>query len=87
MPEWLLSYQSISPCPAIAVIATTLTRTHLFKGLRRWRLFRCPYCVMHWVAIPFADSVTGWLALVAGATLISIALEYYLQMVAYGINS
>ncbi len=38
---------------AVAVIAMTLTQSSLFEDVReilKFKLFRCPYCVAHWIS-------------------------------------
>ena len=41
---------------AVAIIVTTITRGAIFKSLREsfpYKLFKCPYCLAHWVSVPF----------------------------------
>jgi len=38
---------------AVASIAITVTKSSLFSKFRKlvtWKLFRCPFCLSHWVA-------------------------------------
>ncbi len=65
---------------ATAAAAATLTRTHLFEGLRErmngW--LDCSYCTSHWIAaavvLPAADGLypflLGWLATVGGSAIL-----------------
>ena len=53
----------------VAVIAIDIAKTKPFAWLRRWagdsifgKLLRCPYCLAHWLALPFVDWKSGPLA-------------------------
>lgn len=71
---------------AVAAISMTITKTHIFKGgrdkiakLGQWpeTLFRCPWCLSHWIAgviVPLRLELTGfmdWLVLTMATVAIS----------------
>ncbi len=75
---------------AISVITTTLSKGAIFSGLRSKlpskfliNLFNCPYCLAHWVSIPFAFNFSNFVisifALVALSSLPSFFLIIYLR--------
>jgi hypothetical protein len=84
-------------CLAIAAIATTITKSVLFKPLREflgWRVLKCPYCLIHWLAISVVlftppvnnvfdinvfDIIINVFATVAVASLFSWPLVEYLR--------
>jgi hypothetical protein len=85
-------FDFIMICMAVAAISTTVTRSSmpLFRPLRRWALFRCPYCLAHWVAIPLCipnnlqGFVIQWFAIVAGSCGPGWVIEQYLKEIEYG---
>ncbi len=79
---------------AIAVIVTTITKGAIFEPVRDRlpgqflkKLFNCPYCLAHWVAVPFAITLTGYtwyavpiiLALIAISSLSTFFLIKYIR--------
>ena len=38
---------------AIAAISTTIAKSSLFSKLHAYKLFRCPYCLNHWLAFAY----------------------------------
>jgi hypothetical protein len=38
---------------AIAAISTTICKSSLLKPLQAYKLFRCPYCLNHWLAFAY----------------------------------
>jgi hypothetical protein len=38
---------------AIAAISTTICKSSLFRHLQKYKLFRCPYCLNHWLAFAY----------------------------------
>ncbi len=76
---------------AVAVIVTTITRGSIFKEARErikypWlkKLLNCPYCLAHWVAIPFGlilegPGIINILALIATSSLPTFLLIKYLR--------
>jgi hypothetical protein len=72
---------------AVAAIATTITRskTPLFYPLRKYYLFRCPYCLGHWVAFAVCwkeiyelDFITPF-AVITIAAIAGIGIERYFK--------
>lgn len=48
----------IEEAAAIAAISMTICRGSLFWRLQKYRLFKCPYCLSHWLAFIAAASST-----------------------------
>ena len=42
---------------AIASISTTICKSSLFSGLQKYKLFRCPYCLNHWLAFAYVGYI------------------------------
>jgi uncharacterized membrane protein YphA (DoxX/SURF4 family) len=68
-------YTIIALSVATAVVSVTITRSKIFRGLRlfledknEWlhKLFTCPYCMSHWVAVFFVVMVRPTLSLLWG---------------------
>jgi hypothetical protein len=38
---------------AIAAISTTISKSSAFRFLQQYKLFRCPYCLNHWLALGY----------------------------------
>ncbi len=78
---------------AVAVIVTTITRGAILKSFRDYfpgffnKLFNCPYCLAHWVSIPFGlgiainafDFIIITLSLIAISSLPTFLLIKYLR--------
>ncbi len=75
---------------AVAVIVTTITKGAIFEPARNqlpsfWKkLFNCPYCLAHWVSIPFGLYIQPFnpiniFALIAISSLSTFFLIKYLR--------
>ena len=74
---------------ATAAVTMTVTRSSLFGPLRDylgWKIFRCPYCLVHWVAFAFALNLDGnyiinVFALVALSIIPMFLIDIYLEYI------
>jgi hypothetical protein len=76
---------------AIAAISTTICKSSLFKRLQKYKLFRCPYCLNHWLAFAYVgyeafdrgikplDFVTNSFLIVTCASICGYILTLYLK--------
>jgi len=73
---------------AIAVVSMTITKSSLLKKFREFftlsiakKLFKCPYCLNHWLAFPwiFEFGIIGALALIAMASIWSLLILIFLE--------
>lgn len=84
-------YEFLLISMTVAVLSETITRSSIgvFKPLRIYKLFRCPYCLSHWIAIPFSLSsnfVVQWGAIVCVSSIFGYVIEQYLKEIEYGIG-
>ena len=59
---------------AIAAISTTVAKSRLFLKLQQYKLFRCPYCMSHWLAFAYV----GYEAFEYGMTPIDFVINSFL---------
>lgn len=76
---------------AVAVIVTTITKGAILKSARNQltnqflkKLFNCPYCLAHWISIPFAFTMEPFnfiniFALIAISSLPTFLLIKYIR--------
>ena len=67
---------------AIATVSMTITKSSIFKEFRKnSKLLNCPYCLNHWIVLPFIFqfSVIEVVALVAMSSIISLPILIFLE--------
>jgi len=81
-------YDFIITSLAIAAVSITITKSSIFKECRESiflapikKLLNCPYCLSHWLVLPFAFKFgfIGALALIAMSSIISLPILIFLE--------